>query len=115
MIQRNFTKGENVLLTFKIFYLFVLSMCVSTVTYTITRSVLFKFLRNWVLNRNETLGKFIGCPYCLSHWVTAFFVILLYVYSPIIMVTDVLLLDATITMFATIGLVSIIINRLLAH
>jgi len=83
-------------------------MCVSTVSFTIAKSKFFKFLRSWVNKRNEKLGSLLSCPYCMSHWVAAFFVILLYIYSPVIMVTKILLIDATITILATISLATII-------
>lgn len=96
------------MLSFKIFYLILLSMCVSTVSFTITKSKFFSFLRNWVNKRNEKLGSLVSCSYCMSHWVAACYVVLLYIYSPVIMVTDILLIDVTITIFATISLASII-------
>lgn len=95
-------------MAFKIFYLFLLSMCVSTISFTITKSRFFSPLRNWVFMRNERLGKLLRCTYCMSHWVAAFFVILLYIYSPVIMVTSVLFIDAIITIFAIIGLATMI-------
>lgn len=98
----------NNLLAFKIFYLIILSMCVSTVSLTIAKSKFFSFLRHWVNKRNEKLGSLVSCPYCMSHWVAAFYVVLLYTYSPIIMVTNILFIDISITMFATIALATII-------
>jgi len=95
-------------LAYKIFNLIILSMCVSTVSLTITKSKFFSFLRYWVNKRNERLGALLSCSYCMSHWVATFFVILLYIYSPIIMVTNILLIDAIITIFATISLATII-------
>lgn len=82
-------------------------MCISTVSFTITKSRFFSPLRDWFIRRNERLGKLLRCTYCMSHWVAAFFVILLYIYSPVTMVTDVLFIDAAITIFATIGLATI--------
>lgn len=83
-------------------------MSVATVSFTISKSKFFKFLRYWANQRNEKLGALLSCPYCMSHWVAAFFVILLYIYSPVIMVTTILLIDATITIFAIISLATII-------
>jgi len=83
-------------------------MCVSTVSFTITKSKFFSPLRYWINKRNERLGSLFSCSYCMSHWVAAFFVVLLYIYSPLMMVTNVLVIDITITIFAIIALATII-------
>ena len=92
----------------KIFNLIILSMCVSTVSLTISKSKFFSPLRYCVNKRSERLGSFLSCSYCMSHWVAAFFVSLLYIYTPIIMVTNIIFIDVTITIFATIALATII-------
>ncbi|WP_373855435.1 DUF1360 domain-containing protein [Desulfocucumis palustris] len=86
----------------------MLAMCVSTISLTITKSKVFSPLRNWVIKRNEKLGSLLSCPYCMSHWVATFYVIVLYIYSPMAMVTNILFIDATITIFAIISLATII-------
>lgn len=98
----------NNILADKVFNLIMLSMCVSTVSFTITKSKFFSPLRNWVNKRNERLGSLLSCSYCMSHWAATFVVVLLYIYSPIIMVTNVLFIDVIITIFATISLATII-------
>jgi hypothetical protein len=102
----------NNILAYKIFNLIILSMCVSTVSLTITKSKFFSFLRYWVNKRNERLGALLSCSYCMIHWVAAFFVVLLYIYSPIIMVTNIIFIDVTITIFATIALATIITGKM---
>ncbi len=50
--------------------LIILALAVSSISYTITRSVLFAPIRkklNW---------RVLKCCYCLSHWIAAFLIIL---------------------------------------
>lgn len=103
------------MLAYKIFNLVLLSMCVSTISLTITKSRIFSPLRFWVVKRNERVGSLLSCPYCISHWVAAFFVVLLYIDNPMVIVTNILFIDAIIIIFAIISLATIItgiINRI---
>jgi hypothetical protein len=47
-----------------------LSLPVSAISLTVTKSSLFERLREWALERNKWLGKLVSCPYCMSHWVS---------------------------------------------
>lgn len=61
--------------------LFALSVLVALITYNITNQSIFKPLREYICNtvckgNNDALAnKLITCHYCLSHWVSAFVVV----------------------------------------
>ncbi len=48
----------------------LLSLPVAVISLTITRASVFQYLREWIRERNEWLGKLFTCPYCMSHWVS---------------------------------------------
>lgn len=50
----------------------LLAVCCGTVAYTLTKGSIFTPLREWVIDRSLWLGKLITCPYCTSHWVVFF-------------------------------------------
>jgi len=95
-------------LAYKVFSFILLSLCVSTISVTIAKTRIFLSLRHWAHNRTWWLGTLLSCPYCLSHWVSGFFVTLLYIYNPLISITGIVWIDAIITIFATVSLVSVI-------
>jgi hypothetical protein len=64
-----------------IIQLFILSLAISAISYTISRTEIFKPIRKLICNRWNWLGKLISCPYCLSHWVS--FVMIFYFYKTI--------------------------------
>ncbi|WP_373323054.1 DUF1360 domain-containing protein [Desulforamulus aquiferis] len=101
-------KGACLMVSNKIFTFVMISMCISTISLTITKNKLFSPLRSLVRKRFNWLGTLLSCPYCISHWLAFFLVILFYHYTPVIMVTDLVFLDIIITIFATISLATII-------
>lgn len=92
----------------KIFNLVMLSMCISTISLTITKSNAFSFLRQMISERSKKLGALFSCSYCMSHWAAIVFVVLLYAHSPLYMVTNNIFIDITITIFAVVSLATII-------
>jgi len=55
----------------------VLEMGVATgvVTLTLTRAKMFLPARRWIIDRSSWWGELVSCPYCMAHWVAAFFTI----------------------------------------
>jgi hypothetical protein len=92
----------------KIFNLIIISMCVSTISITLTKGRPFSFLRNWAFKRSEWLGSLLSCTYCMSHWAAIVIVILVYIYNPIVFITNILFIDAIITIFAIVSISTII-------
>lgn len=54
----------------------IVGVAVGVVSLTVTRSLIFKPIREWFDERNEFLADLFGCPYCFSHWVSAVFSVL---------------------------------------
>jgi len=101
-------KGRCSILADKIFKLVMLSMCIATISLTVTKSVAFLPVRRILHQQSEWLGALVNCPYCLTHWIAIVFVILLYVYSPFYIVTNKVFLDSVIMIFATTSLATLI-------
>ena len=65
----------------QIFWLVVVGMAVASVAWTITQEEVFREPREWCIERSKHAGsvferKFVyvfTCEYCMSHWVTIFF------------------------------------------
>jgi hypothetical protein len=57
-----------------IFYLLVLSIAVSVMSLTVTKTKVFKSLRLWVKNKSEFFGELFTCPYCFSFYPSLFLV-----------------------------------------
>ena len=65
----------------QIFWLVVVGMAVASVAWTITQEEVFREPREWCIERSKHAGsvferKFFyvfTCEYCMSHWVTIFF------------------------------------------
>jgi len=71
------------------------SMASSSVAVTISWSRIFRSIRNYLEFRSSFLFDLINCPYCLGHWVAAFFFLLyfelnLLIYFSIVFLTSIL-------------------------
>jgi len=95
-------------MAYKVFSFILLSLCVSTISITITKTRIFLPLRHWAHKQGWWLGTLLSCPYCLSHWVSGFFVILVNVFNPVIGITNILWIDTVILIFATVSLVTVV-------
>jgi len=79
----------------------LLGICCGTISYTLTKGSIFQFLREWVIMKNLWLRKPVTCPYCMSHWV-AFFAML--IFHPRMIGSSSSLADYVATGFALTGL-----------
>lgn len=52
----------------------VLALVVSSISYTMSSMEIFEPLRDFCHRKNKWIGSLFSCFYCLSHWVTFFFV-----------------------------------------
>ena len=83
----------------------ILSMAVSVISLTLTKSRLFLPVRFWFGSKgNRLVSDFITCPYCLSHWVA----IVLVVAYKVRLVSLWLPIDYLITAFAVVCIASIL-------
>ena len=68
----------------QIFWLVIVAMAVASVSWTITQEEVFREPREWCAKRSKHANSLFEkklfyvftCEYCLSHWVTLFFLIL---------------------------------------
>lgn len=87
--------------------LIIISLAISSISFTISKTEIFKPIRLFICKYSNFFGKLVSCPYCLSHWVA--FTIMLYIYRSFC-------LDLIIMTFASITLSMIgisFINRAL--
>lgn len=80
-----------------------LSLAVSAISMTLTRSAIFSTPREWILKRNEFLGRLLSCPYCTNHWLSAAAVA---VYQPRPVSSETPGLDWVVSAFALVALSS---------
>src|SRR4051794_37089749 len=68
----------------QVVWLFVLSIPIASVAWTITHEEIFREMREYCEKRSKTCTKLLKrklyyvftCEYCLSHWITLLFVLL---------------------------------------
>jgi hypothetical protein len=62
-------------------FLFVLAIPIASITWTVTHEEIFREPHDWCVARSKSCQRFLSrkffylftCEYCLSHWVSAFF------------------------------------------
>lgn len=58
--------------------LIVISLAIASISFTISKSDIFRPIRLFICKYSNWLGSLISCHYCLSHWVSAIIMILIY-------------------------------------
>lgn len=81
--------------------LLVLALAIATVSMTISKTYIFRALRDFLEERSEWLEKLFSCPYCLSHWLS-FAAVALYQPRPI--ESGFLIVDLAVSAFAVVCL-----------
>lgn len=79
----------------------VLALVVSSISYTMSSMEIFEPLRAFCHKKNKWIGSLFSCFYCLSHWVTFFFVAL---YQPQIIPGAHILINLMVSSFFIIQL-----------
>jgi hypothetical protein len=72
----------------------MLSFAVSAISMTVTKAVVFKPAREWIVDKSSWFGKLFTCPYCFSHWV-AFVVV--FIWKPELLDSGLWVLDMLMT------------------
>jgi len=80
--------------------LILLSLAVSGISFTITTTAMFTWLRELLSPIHHKLEELVHCPWCLSHWVT--FVIL--IWAPLYRFTGIPFVDFFLTAFSIVGI-----------
>jgi len=83
--------------------LLLLSFIVCSVSFTITVTSIFKFLREYVSTLHSKLEELIHCPYCLGHYIT---IILLFIVDYSYDFCDWQAMNFILTIFCIMGITS---------
>lgn len=86
-----------------------LSISCASVSFTITKSRIFKGFREFFYNRSNKkiykfLSEFLSCPYCFSHWVSLAMTI---IWLPKITNCGFPIMDYLVSIFTIIGIAAI--------
>jgi hypothetical protein len=82
----------------------IIALAGSAISMTLSKSEIFEKFRDWVVSKNDFLGKLINCPYCTSHYVNFTLLVLcnseiLKMFPPVINYVVVVFAMITITSF----------------
>lgn len=88
--------------------LFALIFAVSTISYTVTSTRVFRALRDWIVQKTWDLeldekgffGEMISCSYCFSHWISYAVVL---VYHIRLVISPVPLLDMLVSAWVIVA------------
>lgn len=89
----------------KIETLLILSFAISGISFTITTTSMFKWLREFISPIHHKVEELIHCPWCFSHWVT--FITILIIGSNY-KFTGIAWIDFFLTAFSIIGISGVI-------
>jgi Protein of unknown function (DUF1360) len=75
----------------------ILGMATGAISLVLTKSEALNFMHDWLEKHIPVLGKMLNCPWCTSHWVALFFVViyrprLVYVFAPVDYLVSVMVL-----------------------
>lgn len=80
-----------------------LGLAVGTASWTLTKALIFKSMREWVDDRSQWFGDLVNCPYCASHWLAIAGVA---IYRPVVMSSGLYLLDLAMSVFIVVAFAS---------
>lgn len=83
---------------------FLVAACVCSVSFTISTTMIFLEVRELVSKVHHKLEELIHCPWCLGHWVTFFFLLILQKWIDF---TGQTVIDFLMTSFAIMGVVGV--------
>jgi len=83
----------------------VLGIATGAISLVLTKSTVFDFAHDWLERKAPFLGEMLNCPWCTSHWVALFFVLvyrprLLNVFAPVDYLVSVMVLVAVASVVA---------------
>jgi hypothetical protein len=82
----------------------MLAFCGGCIALTVTKGTVFHKMRSWIADRSDFFGDLIHCPYCTSHWVGFF---LMVIFHPRMVVSGNIFFDYIATTFALIFLIAL--------
>jgi len=92
--------------------LLAVSLAVSGVSITISRSQMFQTVRVWAFGVNDWFGELLSCWWCVSHWIAFLFVAY---YRVTVLESEFVVLDLffnTFVVVALAGLTSALFSKL---
>jgi hypothetical protein len=81
----------------------ILALATATASLTITHAVIFRPVRNLAEKLGTWMGELFACPYCFSHWVSLFFVL---IYRPRLIEFNIVI-DLGVSWLVIIGIASV--------
>ncbi|MBI1247115.1 DUF1360 domain-containing protein [bacterium] len=80
---------------------FVIAVAASSISITISQTEIFAQWREWTKNLHPKLGYLFQCFYCIKHWIIFLGIA---IYRPILVRSNYLLIDLTVSAFFTVTL-----------
>ena len=74
--------------------LIIISLAVASISFTISKSSIFKQVRFIINKYSSFFGELFSCPYCISHWISFIFCVYYYNFN----VTFIVMLFANVTL-----------------
>jgi hypothetical protein len=65
-----------------LFHVIVLGVATGAISLVLTKSKMFEPMHAWLEKHNTFLSNLLDCPWCTSHWVALFFVL---IYRPLLL------------------------------
>ncbi|MBI4135980.1 MAG: DUF1360 domain-containing protein [Candidatus Vogelbacteria bacterium] len=82
----------------------VLALATAAISTTISKGRIFASAREWIIERNEWLGKLVSCSYCTSHWVALAFVA---IYRPVL-IQQWFIVDLFVSVFSVVAISAVV-------
>lgn len=86
-------------------YLLV-AACAASISFTVTMSGMFEFMREWIYAKNDFFGQLITCPYCFGHYVVL--TMLFTSDIPLLHISSLPLYNLLFTWFMLMGIVALL-------
>ena len=94
---------------FGVIKLIIISLFISSVSFTISVTSIFEWLRRLVSTIHPKLEELIHCPYCLSHWILFLFLAINYgKFEPVNILKEEYIMNFTVSIFAIICISAIV-------
>ena len=73
---------------------------VAVISFSITKALIFEKFRIWIESKSKFFGELFRCPFCLSYWVSALFVLF---FLPRPIVSSFLIIDVMCSWFMIVA------------
>lgn len=87
----------------------ILSAAISAFTSTMSLAGITVSMRDWLMGKNQFLGKLFSCPYCLSHYIALLIIIW---YRPVVVMSSSIIIDSIISLFTLVAISAIMTGQI---